>query len=117
MNFGGACPSRSRMASNAVSSATSRPSLILTDFDETDAEASEDRDRGEVRGSSDDDRVAFIEQHSADEVDGVLRAVRDEHVLARGGDTVSFQLLDDARAELGQAGSWCVLQRLGAIGR
>ena len=73
----------SRIArARSASSRTSRPSLILADLDESHAEAAEDRDRGEIGRRGDHDRVALVEQQPADELDGVLRAVRHQHLLA-----------------------------------
>ena len=75
---------------------------VLRDFDEPNPEASKDRNRREVRRSRDDDRVAFIEQHATDEINGMFGAVRNEYLFASGGNAVGGHLLDDARAKVGQ---------------
>ena len=117
MNFGCASPSRSRPRQHCGERIDVESMVVLRDFDESHPEASKDRDRREIRRSRDHDGVAFIEQHAADELDGVFGAVRNEYLFARGGNAVGGHLFDDARAKVGQSGSRRVLQRFGSEDR
>src|SRR5207245_6718523 len=56
--------------------------------DETRAGVAEGLDRAEVSGTIDDDRVAWIDQASREQVEPLLRAGQDEDVLGLAAESV-----------------------------
>src|SRR6185437_9595793 len=105
---------RRRVVEQARECVDVHPVLVLRHFDERRAKTADDRDGAEIRRRRDHDGVAFIEREPAHELERVLGAVGDEHIGGGHRRTVGAHVRGDPFAELGQARSWCVLQRFGA---
>jgi len=93
------------------------PALILPDLEKASAEAPYDRDGAEVRRLGDDYGIAFIEQHSAYELDRVLGAVGHEHIVGRHLYAVGGQVPGDPLSEIRESSARRVLERLGSVSR
>ena len=74
-------PFSRRCSSIDASASTSRPSSSCGTSTNAGAVAAKDRDRAEVRGRRHDHRVAVVEQQPAHQLERVLGAVGDEHVV------------------------------------
>ena len=82
MNFGRR-PSASRRSSVASSSSIAHPVAVHRDLHDVGLVGAERRDGAGVGRRLGDDDVAGVDERLADEVDDLLAAGRDEHVVAR----------------------------------
>ena len=89
------------------------PVLVAVDLDRLGLVAAEDRHRAGVGRRLADDDVAGIDQRLADQVDRLLAAGGDDHVVGVGQHPLGAHHLDDAVDRLGEALGRPVLERLG----
>ena len=102
--------SRSRVSSSSVDP---HPLAVALDLDRLGLVAAEDRDRAGVGRRLADHRVAGIDQRLADQVDRLLAAGGDDHVVGVGKHPLGPHHLDDAVDGLAEALGRPVLKRLG----
>jgi hypothetical protein len=89
--------------------------LVVADLDEFWTEAAEDRNGAEIGRRTDRDRIALIEQQAADQLEPVLRAVHDQHVLRSQPAAVLVHVARQPGAQLRMTLRRRVLQRFVAM--
>ena len=85
--------------------------------DEGGLAAGEGLERGQVAGVLDGDRVARVEQHAGREVDALLRAVGDEHLVGADADAAAGEAGGDPLAQRAEALGGAVLERGAPVSR
>ena len=112
MNFGRR-PSAARRSSSSSSSSTRIPSLVALDLEGVGLVGAEDRNRAGVGRGLADHGVAGVDERLGDEVDRLLAAGGDDHVLGVGRHPLGGHHLADAVLGLLEALGRPVLERLG----
>ena len=112
MNFGRR-PSRPQLGEQRLQLLDLHPVLVALDLDHVGLVAAEDRHRARVGRRLADDDVAGIDERLADEVDRLLAAGGDDHVLGVGKHPLGRHHLEDAVLGLLEALGRPVLERLG----
>ncbi len=106
-------PSRSSRSRVVFEFVDPHPLAVALDLDRLGLVAAEDRDRTGVGGGLADHHVAGVDQRLADQVDRLLAAGGDDHVVGVGEHPLGAHHLDDAVDGLAEALGRAVLQRLG----